>query len=225
MATTDTYSVSPRTVVGKRVAALRREGLLPANIYGRHLESVAVQIPSRVARELLLAHGTDTLVNVRVEGEAAPRPVVVRSYQRHPVNRQVLHLDFYQVDLARPIQGAVPVRLTGEAPAVHVYQGILLTGADSIQVEALPADIPEHIEVSLEVLTRPDSVISVADLQLPASVRVITDPETMVARMGRTRMRAEDSEILEGEEPEAEGEGAAEEGEAAESESESGSDD
>lgn len=205
MADMDTYAVAPRAVVGKRVAALRRDGLLPANIFGRHLESVAVQLPARTARDLLIAHGTDTLVQLQVEGEGSPRPVVVRSFQRHPVNRQVLHLDFYQVDLTRPIQGAVPLRLTGEAPAVHVYQGILLTGADSIQVEALPADIPESIEVSLESLRRPDSVITVASLTVPASVRVLTDPETMIARIGRTRLRAEAEDILEGEEPEAEG--------------------
>lgn len=203
----DTYAVAPRTVVGKRVAALRREGMLPANIFGRHLESVAVQIPARTARELLVAHGTDTLVQLQVEGEGSPRPVVVRSFQRHPVNRQVLHLDFFQVDLTRQIQGAVPLRLTGEAPAVHVYQGILLTGADSIQVEALPADIPEHIEVSIESLRRPESVITVGSLKLPPSVRVLTDPDTMIARIGRTRVRAEaEAEILEGEEPETEGE-------------------
>lgn len=211
MADMDTYAVAPRTVVGKRVSALRREGLLPANIYGRHLDSVAVQLPSRTARELLLAHGTDTLVQLQVDGEPAPRPVVVRSYQRHPVNRQVLHLDFYQVDLTRPIQGAVPLRLTGEAPAVHVYQGLLLTGADSIQVEALPADIPEAIEVSIESLRRPDSVITVASLKLPASVRVLTDPDTMIARIGRTRVRPEAVELLEGEEPEAEADADADE--------------
>ncbi|MCC6238415.1 MAG: 50S ribosomal protein L25 [Dehalococcoidia bacterium] len=205
----DTYAVAPRTVVGKRVATLRREGLLPANIFGRHLESVAVQLPVRTARELLVAHGTDTLVQLQVEGEGSPRPVVVRSFQRHPVNRQVLHLDFYQVDLTRPIQGAVPIRLTGEAPAVHVYQGILLTGADSIQVEALPADIPESIEVSIESLRRPESVITVGSLKLPASVRVLTDPDTMIARIGRTRLRPEaEADILEGEEPEAAEEGA-----------------
>ncbi len=206
MADMNTYAVAPRTIVGKRVSALRREGMLPANIYGRHLESVAVQISARTARELLVAHGTDTLVQLHVDGEGSPRPVVVRSFQRHPVNRQVLHLDFYQVDLTRPIQGSVPLRLTGEAPAVHVYQGLLLTGADSIQVEALPADIPESIEVSVESLRRPDSVITVGSLTLPASVRVLTDPETMIARIGRTRLRPEAAELLEGEEPEAEGE-------------------
>jgi large subunit ribosomal protein L25 len=221
----DTYALAPRTIVGKRVATLRRQGILPANIFGRNQDSVAVQLPARTARDLLVAHGVDTLVNVQVEGEPASRPVVVRSFQRHPVTRNVLHLDFYQVDLNRPIQGAVPIRLIGEASAVHVYQGILLTGADSIQVEALPADLPESVEVSIDSLTQPDSVITVADINLPSSITVLTDPETMVARIGRTRMRADAAdEILEGEEP---AEGASEEGgdDASEESGESGSSD
>jgi large subunit ribosomal protein L25 len=199
---TDTYAIAPRSVLGKKVKDLRHEGVLPGNIYGRGLESLAVQIPYRVAREMLMAHGTDTLVNVQVEGESATRPVVVRSYQRHPVTRAVLHLDFYQVDLARPIQAMVPLRLVGESSAVQVYQGLMLTGADSIQVEALPADVPESLEVSLDGMTRPDSVISVGDLRLPEGVRVLTDPGVMIARVSRTRLRAEAEAILEGEEPE-----------------------
>ncbi|MFN8638412.1 MAG: 50S ribosomal protein L25 [Dehalococcoidia bacterium] len=207
MADLDTYALAPRTILGKRVSTLRREGILPANIFGRNQASVAVQMPARTARELLIAHGTDNLLQVQVEGEATPRPVVVRSFQRHPVNRSILHLDFFEVDLRRAIQGSVPIRLTGEAPAIHVYQALLLTGADSIQVEALPADIPEHIEVSLDGMSRPDSVITVADLKLPAAVRVLTDPETMVARIGRGRVRAEAAAVLEGEEPEEAAEG------------------
>ena len=77
MAAPDTYSVSPRSVVGKNVARLRREGVLPANIYGRGIESVAVELPARQAREMLIAHGTDTLIQLNVEGESKARPVVV----------------------------------------------------------------------------------------------------------------------------------------------------
>lgn len=201
MADMDTYAVAPRELIGKRVALLRREGILPANIYGRGQESVAVQLPYRSAREMLIAHGTDNLVQVQVEGEAAPRPVVVRKFQRHPVTREVLHLDFYQVDLNRPIQGSVPLRLIGEAPAVQVFQALLLTGADSIHVEALPADVPEHIDVSLDVLTRLESIITVGDIPLPPGLRLMTDPGTLVARIGRARVRVEVAEVLEGEQP------------------------
>jgi len=199
MAGPDTYPVSPRSVVGKNVARLRREGMLPANIYGRGIESVAVELPSRQARDMLIAHGTDTLIQLEVEGESKARPVVVRSYQRHPTTREVLHLDFFQVDLNRPIQATIPVQIVGEAPAVHTYQGILLMGADSVQVEALPADLPEALEVSIEGLEELDTQVTVADLVAPSGVRILSDPDTTLARVTRPRIAAEVEEIAEGE--------------------------
>jgi len=224
MAAPDTYSVSPRSVVGKNVARLRREGVLPANIYGRGIESVAVEMPWRQARDMLIAHGTDSLIQLSVEGEPATRPVVVRTYQRHPVTREVLHLDFYQVDLNRTIEAAVPIHITGEAPAVHTYQGILLTGADSIQIEALPTDLPDFLEVSIEGLEELDTQVTVADLVAPAGVRILTDSETILARITRPRVATEAEALAEGEQ--APGEAAAEGGEAAEaSDSESAAQD
>jgi large subunit ribosomal protein L25 len=203
-------------VVGKRVARLRRDGTLPANIYGRGLESIAVELPARQAREMLIAHGRDTLIELQVAGESKPRPVVVRSFQRHPVTREVLHLDFFQVDLNRAIQATIPVHVTGEAPAVHTYQGVLLHGADSVQVESLPGDLPEALEVSIDGLDELDTQVTVADLVAPAGVRIISDSELMLARVARPRLvAAEEVELLEGEEaPAVEGEAAAEAAEA-----------
>jgi large subunit ribosomal protein L25 len=220
MAAPDTYSVSPRSVTGKRVAGLRRAGLLPANIYGRGIESVAVEMPSRAARDMLIAHGTDTLIQLNVEGESATRPVVVRTYQRHPVTREVLHLDFYQVDLKRAIQAAVPIHITGEAPAVHTYQGILLAGADSIQIEALPTDLPDFLEVSIEGLAELDTQVTVADLVAPAGVRILTDPDTVLARVTRPRVATEAEALAEGEQAPEEAAAEGEEGAEASAESE-----
>ena len=201
MAGTTTYPVSMRSIVGKRVSRLRNEGMLPANIYGRGLESVAVELPARQARDMLIAHGRDTLIELDVAGESKPRPVVVRSYQRHPVTRAVLHLDFFQVDLTRTIQATVPVQITGEAPAVHMFQGVLLTGVDSVQVEALPSDLPDLLEVSIEGLAELDTQVTVADLVAPAGVRIMTEPEVMLARIARPRVLATDEFVLaEGEE-------------------------
>jgi large subunit ribosomal protein L25 len=210
----DTYAAEPREVLGKAVARLRREGVLPANIYGRGLQSTAVQIEARDVRTLLHDHGINTLINLQVTGEAQARSVVVRKVQRHPVSHQLEHVDFYQVDLARPIQGPVPVVLIGEAPAVHTYKALLLQGADTVVVEALPAEMPAHIELSVETLTELDSTATVADLQLPAGVTAVTTPDVVLAQISRPRgVTSEDEEALpEGEQEEgAEGEAAAEE--------------
>ena len=209
------YAVTPRSVLGKRSKRLRQEGVLPGNIYGRGLDSVAVQLPRREAESLLSAHGLNSLLELSVEGEKGERPVIVRQVQRHPLSREILHLDFYQVDLARTIQANVPVTLIGEAPAVHTYQGILITGLDHVLVEALPAEIPSHIELSVDFLEELDAQLTVADLAVEDGVRIMTDPEVMLARIARPRVVAEDEEedeLLEGEEGELEegeeGEGA-----------------
>ncbi len=209
------YAVTPRSVLGKRSKRLRQEGVLPGNIYGRGLDSVAVQLPRREAESLLSAHGLNSLLELSVEGEQGQRPVIVRQVQRHPLSREILHLDFYQVDLARAIQANVPVTLIGEAPAVHTYQGILITGLDHVLVEALPAEIPSHIELSVDFLEELDAQLTVADLAVEDGVRIMTDPEVMLARIARPRVVAEDEEedeLLEGEEGELEdgeeGEGA-----------------
>ena len=203
------YVAETRSVLGKAVSRLRREGILPANIYGRGLESTAVQIASRDVRALLHDHGANTLVNLQVTGEAQPRPVVVRKVQRHPVSHQLEHVDFYQVDLLRPIQGSVPIVLIGEAPAVHTFKALLLQGADSILLEALPADMPSNVEVVVDGLSAIDAMVTVADLQLPETITILSPSDMVLAQVSRPRGAAagEEEELPEGEQEEgAEGE-------------------
>ena len=196
----DTYAAEPRTALGKAAARLRRSQVLPANIYGRRMDSTAIQLPERDAQALLKEHGVNTLVNLKVAGEADARPVVVRKVQRHPVSHRLQHLDFYQVDLRRSITAQLPVTVIGEAPAVHTYQGLLLHGLDTVEVEALPADMPTHLEVSVESITELDGQVTVADLQVPHGVTVLTAPELMLARVTRSRLE-ETPEVPEGEQP------------------------
>jgi large subunit ribosomal protein L25 len=187
---TDTYQVQRRSVTGKRVAGLRRDGVLPANIYGRAQESVAIQMPYVEARDLLNSHGLNTLINVHVEGETQPRPVVVRDVELEPVNRKILHLDMYQVDLSRIIRATIPVVLTGEAPAVHKFGGVLIHALDHIEVEGLPHSIPEHIEVSVVGLVAIGDHIQVKDLRVPAGLKLHAAPEQGVAAVQASRAAA-----------------------------------
>ncbi len=220
---TDAYQVQPRTVVGKTVAKLRREGTLPASIYGRGLDSVAVQLPYVVARDLMNAHGYNSLINVQVDGESKPRPVVVKQVAQNPVTRELWHLDFYQVDLTRKISGPVTVHFTGEAPAVIDHNAVLVIHADTVTVEALPADMPESLEVSLESLVEFDTYLYAKDIKTGEGVEVLSDPEFLLAAVTRPRIVADaaaDEEIVEGEQAAEAGEtteeGAAEGGEASE---------
>ena len=201
------YAAQRREVLGKKVKRLRREGILPANVYGRGLESIAVQMPARDARAMMIEHGTDTLIELRLDGESEGRPVVVRSVQRDVLSGAIRHIDFWQVDLERTIQARVPMHIVGEAPAVHVYQGVLLQELDAILVEALPTVLPEEFLLSVEGLEELDSRLTVAELTIPDGVLVLTEPGTTLARIARPRLiTEEEEEVPEGEEALAEGE-------------------
>ncbi|MQC19045.1 MAG: 50S ribosomal protein L25 [Chloroflexi bacterium] len=197
----DLFQVEPRAVAGKAVKKLRREGVLPASIYGRGIESVAVQLPYIVARDLMNNFGYNSLINLQVDGEASPRPVVVKQVHQDPVSRALWHLDFYQVDLNRKISGPVMIHFVDESPAVREQSGVLVIHADSVEVEALPADMPESLEVSLASLDEYDTYLYAKDIQTPEGIAVVTDGEHLLAAVTRPRLvlDAEDEEIVEGE--------------------------
>jgi len=176
----DTYAVEPRAVTGKKVSLLRREGLLPAVIYGRGLESLNIQMPYVTARDLMNAHGKSTLINVQVAGEAEPRPVVVRQLAQNPVTRALLHLDFYQVDLSRLITASIPITLTGTAPAVTRWNGLLVQGLEHVEVEALPSSMPTHLEVPVGGLAQIGDHLLLGSVRAPAGVRVLTGLDAVV---------------------------------------------
>jgi large subunit ribosomal protein L25 len=195
------YPVDERAVTGKAVARLRRDGTIPANIYGRGIESKAVQLPFTQVRTMLRTHGRNMLIELDVAGEGEARPVVIRDIAREPVSGAVQHLDFYQVDLTRAIQADVPIVLTGVAPAVAAEGGILVHGNETVSIEALPTNLPESIEVSVEGLDELDAQLTVADLVAPEGVTILTDSDIVLARVVRPRLAAEDEEVVpEGEE-------------------------
>jgi large subunit ribosomal protein L25 len=203
----DSYAVDLRTVTGKKVKVLRREGIIPANIYGRGLESVSVQIPWAQARIMLNAHGRNTLIEVKLDAESDARPVVVREIGRDPVTGAVEHIDFFQVDLSRTIQANIPIHLVDEAPAVHTYGGVLVQALESILVEALPNEMPESIEVSVGVFTELEQSLSVSDIMVPAGVTFLTAGDVGIAQVARPRVEVDEEVVLEGEEGEAAADG------------------
>jgi len=188
-------SVKPREVLGKKVAALRRQGVTPANVYGRKLESKAVQVETAALTHLLRSAGRNVIVQLRVEDEKSSRPVMLRGVQRDPVTSRILHVDFYQVSLTEKMRAEVPLVLIGEAPAVAELGGILLQSVDSIMVEGLPGDIPVHVEVDVSGLARFDDAVHVRELPIdPTKVHVMTEPELVVAKVAAPRLAAAEEE-------------------------------
>jgi len=188
-------SVKPRRVLGKKVAALRRQGVTPANVYGRNLESKAVEVETVVLTHLLRSAGRNVIIDLHIEGEDLPRPVMLRAVQREPATSRLLHVDFYQVSLTQKMRTEVPLILVGEAPAVAEFGGILLQSLNSIAVEALPGDIPAHVEVDVSALTQLDDAVHVRELPIDATkVYVMTDAELVVAKVAAPRLVAAEEE-------------------------------
>jgi large subunit ribosomal protein L25 len=202
-------NVAPRSVTGKKVAALRRSGQTPANVYGRRLDSRSVQAETADLTHLLRGMGRNALVTLNIEDESSPRTVMVREVARSPINGKLLHVDFYQVNMTEKMKADVPVVLTGTSEAVLTYGGVLLQMVDVIHVEALPADIPSEFTVDVSVMTELDQSVHVRDLHLDTEkVTILSDPDIVLARVAAPRLATEEEEAAAAAAPEEGAEGA-----------------
>lgn len=181
--------VFPRAVFGKKVKNLRKEGLIPANIYGKGVTSTAVQVEGKDLAKVANQAGETTLIELSLEKEK--RPVLIHNIQHHPVTDEVLHVDFHQVDLKEKTTAEVPIKLVGESEIVQSGQGLLLQTLNDLEIEALPEDFPHEIEVDVSKFTEVGQSILVKDLKIPSKVTVKNDPETTVVSVQNAEMKEE----------------------------------
>ncbi len=208
-----TLSATSRTVLGKKVRRLRREGVLPANVYGRGVDSTAIQLNGRDFHRAIRQSGIRSMFELAIEGEPASRHVLVRGLDREGGTGDPIHVDFYQVDLSRPIQTTTGIRLTGVAPAVTDLGGTLLQNLETVAIRCLPLDIPEAIELDISSLVSFELSLNVGDLNVLAGVEVLAASDIGVATVdaprlsiegeeeaGEEELEGEEGELLEGEE-------------------------
>lgn len=180
--TRPSLTVEKRTVLGKKVHKLRRdEGLLPANIYAKGVDSVAVQLPIKEFEAMYKETGTSGLLDVVLDGQS--RPVLIHDVHFHPVTKAPLHADFYQVNMKEKVKTNVPLLAMGEAKAVAEKVGIMMQPLAELEVEALPADLPENIEVNVEHLAAIGDQILVSDLKAPKGVDILTEPSQVAIKI------------------------------------------
>lgn len=191
MSTRPSLAAEPRTVTGKKVNSLRRQGILPAVIFGNGRDSEAIQI-SALDWEVLRRHHVtrNTLLDLTVAGGKA-QPVLVQSFSEHPLTRKPTHVDFHVVKMSEELTVDVPVVLVGESTAVEKEGGTLLTLKESLHIRALPGDLPTAIEVDISSLTDFDMMIHVKDIAVPKGVQILTDAEEPVARVQAPRVETE----------------------------------
>jgi large subunit ribosomal protein L25 len=212
MADRPALAAERRTVTGKAVSRLRKDGRLPGVVYGHGTDSEPVTIDAHEFEQLRKHAGASTLVDLKVEGGKA-RPVLISSIQVHPVNRRPLHVDLFAVRMTEELTVEVQLVSTGVAGAVE-NGGTLVHPTSSVKIRALPANLPDSLSYDLSPLVDFDTTITVADLVVPEGVTVQADPAEVIARVLAPRVEEAvvAAEGVEGEAVEgaAEGEPAAE---------------
>ncbi len=165
----------------KHVKSLRREGLLPAIVYGGGIDPIPIELEEREATRVLSKTSASTLIKLKVG--RANHTVIVREIQYDVIRRTPIHVDFLKVAMDTAIRTTVPIELIGEAPAVKDLGAVQVLGINEIEVEALPSDLPDRIPVDLEVLTEIDSILTVGDLFISKEVTVFTEPDEVIVHI------------------------------------------
>jgi large subunit ribosomal protein L25 len=202
VSTRPVVSAEPREVLGKKVSSLRRQGILPAVVYGAARESQAIQLDAHEFDVLLRTTSRNTLVDLKI-GSSRATPVLLQGIHEHPVRRNPMHVNFQVVSMTEAITIDVPINYTGDAAAADKLGGTLLHLRESVSISALAMALPSAIELDITPLDSFDAVLHVADLIVPEGVVILTDGEEPLARVQPPRVE-EEPVAAEGEErPEA----------------------
>lgn len=172
-----------RTILGKKVKKLRRDGFVPAHVFGNKVETEHVSVKSLDFAKAYDQAGETGLIDLKI-GEEKVRPVLIREVQVDPVRGATLHIDFYQVNLKEKVKVSVPIELFGEEPeTVHSGEAVVIQPMSEVEVEALPAELPEKIEVDISSLRQINDAIFVSQLKVAEGVALIADPEAVVVKL------------------------------------------
>jgi large subunit ribosomal protein L25 len=177
----ETLKVEKRKVLGKQVKKLRKSGVLPANVYGKNIKSQSLQVLAKDFMQVYEKAGETGLVDISLDGKLTP--VLIQNVQKD-YKGNTLHADFYQVNLKEKVKAMVPVEVLGEPKAVVDKIGILMNILDEVEVEALPENLPEKLEINVSHLANIDDQITVSDLKPPQGVEILTDATQVVSKIG-----------------------------------------
>jgi large subunit ribosomal protein L25 len=184
--------VSRREITGKKVRFLRRQGIIPAHIYGHGIDSTAINVDTKNLKHLLAHAGKTDLISLKVDASKEPIRVLMREVQRNPMTDEPLHVDFYRVSMTEKIKAEVPLVFVGEAPVLKkIKNSSILHLIDSLDIEALPDDLPHSLEVDVSHLEELDHAVHVKDIPLGRGITLLSDPEQMVVKVAEARKEEE----------------------------------
>ncbi len=183
---------------GKSVKKLRRSGFVPAVVYGHGAANVNIAVASSRIAKVLKEAGESTLLELQIEGDSATgvganktKNVLIHAIQTDPVQDFITHVDFMEVRMDQKIKAGIAIVCVGEAPAVKELGGILVRNMHELEVEALPADLPHHLEADISAIKTFEDHIKVADIKITRGVKILADGMLIVASVVAPRTEAE----------------------------------
>lgn len=192
MATTYNLEAQVRTITGKKVGQLRRQGLIPGVVYGAKIEPIHVQIPFRPLEITLAKAGGNHVIDLDVDGNK--QTVIARAVQRHIIRGDILHVDFLAVDATTVIRTEVQIHFENESPVVAARIGMLNIGMTSLEIESLPADLIDRVDIDLSQLKAINDSIHVRDLNLGDKITILNDPDEVIVRVAPVSSAVEEEE-------------------------------
>lgn len=211
--TTIKLKADKRTTFGRKVKQMRQKGILPINLYGKKIKSIALQTPVTDFTKIFAKTGESQLVELMILPDQKTRHALINNVQKDPVTGAVLHADFRQVDLTEKIEAEITIELKGESPAIN-KGGVLVQTVNSLRVEALPADLPEKFTIDISGLAEVGDSIVLKQLQYDqAKVKLIDEDENKLLVKIDTPTK-EEVKPVEAETAEADEAGESKEGEA-----------
>lgn len=192
--------VKSRKELGKKAQQLRRAGIIPAVIYGHQTKSQPIEIDAKMAEKIYAQAGENKILTIEIDDEKAKNGLFY-GVQHDPLTGHLTHADLFVVRMDEKIETEVPLHFVGESTAVYQDGGTLLKNLETLEIEALPGDLPESIEVDISVLDDFEKAIHVRDLKIPDGVELKTDLEELVVRVEEPRSDEElaelDAEVVE----------------------------
>lgn len=181
-----------RQLFGRKVKQLRKQNLTPANIFGKKIKSMAIQIDQKILQQAYDQYGETTVIDLVIKSDQSSHPVLITNVQTHPVTDQIIHVDFHQVDLTEKVVATVPLVLQGTAPVVAETGATILLALNEIEVEALPNNIPSEIQVDISNLKTLEDTILIKDLKIDTEkVTLKADPEQSVINIEEVKAEEE----------------------------------
>lgn len=184
--------VQIRNEKGRRVKDLRRQGLIPAELYGKGIENMHLAVKSKDFKNVFKEAGESSIINIVIfdKNKKEEIPVLIHDIQKDYLTDDIIHIDFYRVRMDEKIRTHIPLEFIGESPAVKNYGGILNKSMLEIEIEALPKDLPHNISVDISQIKELDQSIYVKDLSIPKNVKILVDPETVIATVSLPKEEA-----------------------------------